>query len=91
MKIILIITISMLVVAAILTLFRLTRGPRSLDRAVAADVLVAIVIAGLGLEAAFNRHPTTLPILVVLCVVGFASSVSIARFLGPRESDREDR
>ncbi len=91
MKIILIVTISMLVVAAILTLFRLTRGPGSLDRAVAADVLVAIVIAGLGLEAAFNKHRTTLPILVVLCVVGFASSVSIARFLGPRESDREDR
>ena len=91
MKIILIITISMLVVAAILTLFRLTRGPRSLDRAIAADVLVAIVVAGLGLEAAFNKHTTTLPILVVLCVVGFASSVSIARFLGPRESDREDR
>jgi len=91
MKVILIITIVMLVAAALLTIYRITRGPRSLDRAVGADVLVTIVIAGLGVEAAFNEHQTTLPILVVLCVVGFASSVSIARFLGPRESDRDDR
>ena len=37
-----------------------------LDRAVALDVLVAVVICGLALEAAVHRHTTTLPILVVL-------------------------
>lgn len=91
MKIILGITIAMLVIAAILTIARITRGPRNLDRAIGADVLVTIVIAGLGVEAALGRHQTTLPILVVLCVVGFASSVSIARFLGPRKSERGER
>ncbi|MGH8823898.1 MAG: monovalent cation/H+ antiporter complex subunit F, partial [Jiangellaceae bacterium] len=33
-----------------------------------------------GLEAAVNRHATTLPILVVLSLVGFVGSVSVARF-----------
>jgi multicomponent Na+:H+ antiporter subunit F len=39
-----------------------------------------VVICGLALEAAVNRHATTLPILGVLSVLGFVGSVSIARF-----------
>ena len=45
---------------------RISLGPTMLDRAVALDVLVAVMICGLALEAAVNRHTTTLPILVVL-------------------------
>ena len=36
--------------------------------------------AGSALEAAVHRHTTTLPILVVLSLLGFVGSVSIARF-----------
>lgn len=67
-------------VAAALTIYRMTAGPTMLDRVIAMDVLVAIVVCGLGVEAAFNRHATTLPILVVLSLVGFVGSVSVARF-----------
>lgn len=66
--------------AAALTIYRMTAGPTMLDRVIAMDVLVAIVVCGLGVEAAFNRHATTLPILVVLSLVGFVGSVSVARF-----------
>ncbi len=51
-----------------------------LDRVVALDVLVAVVICGLALEAAVRQHTTTLPILVVLSLLGFVGSVSVARF-----------
>jgi multicomponent Na+:H+ antiporter subunit F len=51
-----------------------------LDRVVALDVLVATLICGLGVEAAVNRHTTTLPVLLVLSLVGFVGSVSMARF-----------
>ncbi|TDD71345.1 cation:proton antiporter [Jiangella aurantiaca] len=71
---------AMLSVAAVLVLARMTIGPTMLNRVVAMDVLIAIVVAGLGLEAALNRHATTLPILVVLSLVGFVGSVSVARF-----------
>lgn len=71
---------AMLSVAAVLVLTRMTVGPTMLNRVVAMDVLIAIVVAGLGLEAALNRHATTLPILVVLSLVGFVGSVSVARF-----------
>jgi multicomponent Na+:H+ antiporter subunit F len=72
--------VAMLGVAAMLLLFRVTRGPTTLDRAVALDALVAVVIGALVLEAAANRHTTTLPVLVVLTLVAFVGSVSIARF-----------
>lgn len=71
---------AMLSIAAVLVLIRMAVGPTMLNRVIAMDVLIAIVVAGLGLEAALNRHATTLPILVVLSLVGFVGSVSVARF-----------
>ncbi len=66
--------------AAILLVVRMALGPTMLDRVIALDVLVAVLICGLGVEAAVNRHATTLPILVVFSLVGFVGSVSMARF-----------
>jgi multicomponent Na+:H+ antiporter subunit F len=53
--------------------------------------MVAVVICGLALEAAANRHSTTLPILGVLSLLGFVGSVSIARFTrGSDDVEAED-
>jgi multicomponent Na+:H+ antiporter subunit F len=75
----------LLLIAAALTVLRMSRGPSSLDRVVAADVLVAVVIAALALEAIVNRHTTTLPVMLVLSLLGFAGSVAIARFVADRD------
>ena len=75
----------MLALAAVLTVVRMSRGPSSLDRVVAADVLIAVVIAALALEAILNDHSTTLPVMLVLSLLGFAGSVSIARFVADRD------
>ena len=75
-------------VAALLLVVRVSLGPTMLERVVALDVLVAVVICGLALEAAVNRHTTTLPILVVLSLLGFVGSVSVARF-SPGSDDVE--
>jgi multicomponent Na+:H+ antiporter subunit F len=80
MTVVVIICTALLAVAALLLVARISLGPTMLDRVVALDVLVAVVICGLGLEAAIHRHTTTLPILVVLSLLGFVGSVSIARF-----------
>jgi multicomponent Na+:H+ antiporter subunit F len=72
--------VTVLGVAAMLLVARISLGPTMLDRVVALDVLVAVVICGLALEAAIHRHTTTLPILGVLSLLGFVGSVSIARF-----------
>lgn len=79
---------AMLATAAALTLIRVVIGPSMLNRVVAMDLLVAIAVAGIGVEAALNRHDTMLPILVVLSLVAFTGSVSVARFV---VSEREEQ
>ena len=76
-------------VAAALTLVRMARGPSTLDRVVATDVIIAVVIAGLAMEASLNKHATTLPIMVVLSLLGFAASLSMARFAADRDRARK--
>ena len=80
MNAVLVVCVGVLGIAALLLVVRISLGPTMLDRVVALDVLVAVVICGLALEAAVHRHTTTLPILVVLSLVGFVGSVSVARF-----------
>ncbi|OKI89508.1 monovalent cation/H+ antiporter complex subunit F [Micromonospora sp. CB01531] len=67
-------------VTALLALARIYRGPSLLDRVVAADLLLSTMLAAVAVEAAVNRHATTLPILVVLSLLGFVGSVSLVRF-----------
>ncbi len=71
---------AMLALAAVLVLVRMTLGPTMLNRVVSMDVLVAIVISGLALDAARRQQSTTLPILLVLALLAFVGSVSVARF-----------
>lgn len=66
--------------SALLLAIRMTMGPTTLDRAIALDALIAVLICGLALEAAVDRHTTTLPILLVLTMMGFVGSVGVARF-----------
>lgn len=85
MTIVLYICAAILGLAALLLLARMTMGPTMLDRTIALDVLVAVGICGLALEAALNQNTTTLPILLVLTLLGFVGSVSIARFSRGRD------
>jgi multicomponent Na+:H+ antiporter subunit F len=89
--IVLIICAAMLAVAAVCVVVRMTIGPTILDRAVALDVLVAIGICALAIEAAHNRHTFTLPILLVLTLLGFVGSVSVARFTKGSDDIEADR
>ncbi|MFY1695034.1 MULTISPECIES: monovalent cation/H+ antiporter complex subunit F [unclassified Solwaraspora] len=72
--------------AALLAVGRIIRGPSLLDRVVAAEVLIAIIVGGIAAEAAINQHATTLPVLVVLSLLGFVGTVSIVRFVAARSA-----
>ena len=71
---------ALLAAATMLVLIRLVRGPSTLDRIVAVDVLLAIVICAIATEAAYTRDATSLPLLVGLSILGFIGSVSVGRF-----------
>ena len=53
-----------------------------------ARILLVIVIAGVGMEAAWHKRATSLPLLMVLGIVSFVGGVAIARFMS-HDSDRE--
>lgn len=70
-----------LVVAALLALYRLAKGPTSLDRAVASDVLIAVLIAAIACYTVWNRTPIALIIVLALSMLGFTSAVGLARLI----------
>jgi len=74
-------------IAALLTVWRIIIGPSILDRAVAADVLMTLVMCALGAEMALNHHTRTLPLLLIVAAVGVFGSISIARFVARRDGD----
>ncbi len=76
-------------VAGLLTLWRIVVGPSILDRAVASDVLLTLVVCVLGAEMAINHHTRTLPLLLIVAAVGVFASISIARFVARRDGDRK--
>jgi multicomponent Na+:H+ antiporter subunit F len=71
---------TLLAVGALLAVVRIERGPTMLDRTVAFDVLTTALVGAIAVEAAISRRTESVPILVVLSLVGFIGSVTIARF-----------
>ena len=49
---------------------------------VATDTLLVIISASLAVHAALNRDATVVPVLVVVSLLAFVGSVSIARYVG---------
>lgn len=76
----------MLIVASGLSLWRLERGPSTMDRAVALDVVTAAVIGLTIITMAITGRRDLVPVVVVLSLVGFITSTTIARF---NSSERE--
>lgn len=77
-------------VVAVLAIVRLVQGPTPIDRVIATDVLLAAVVCGLAIEAAINRHPFTVPVMLALSLVAFAGTVAVARFVAGRPGAIQD-
>ena len=72
---------------AVLAIVRAERGPSMLDRTVALDIVVTCLVAAVALYASLERRADVVPILVVLSLVGFIGSVTIARFAAVEPED----
>lgn len=77
----------MLAVAALLIVVRIERGPSMLDRTVALDMLVSAVIATIAIWSAATGRSDLVNVLVVLSLVGFVGSVTLARFVAVEPED----
>ena len=72
-------------VAALITVWRIARGPSILDRAVASDVLLTEVMCVLGADMAINGHTRSLPVLLIIAAVGVFGSIAVARFVARKD------
>ncbi|MBD7919024.1 pH regulation protein F [Cellulomonas sp. Sa3CUA2] len=70
----------LLTLGAAFAIVRAEKGPSILDRTVALDIVVTTMIAAVALYAAYFRRADVVPLLVVLSLVGFVGSVTVARF-----------
>lgn len=66
--------------AALVALIRMEKGPTMLDRVVSLDVVTAAVLGSVALISARSGRTDLVPVLVVLSIVGFVGSVTVARF-----------
>lgn len=75
-------------VAALFALWRLAKGPTTLDRGIAADVMIAVLIGGVAAHAMWTRSPLGLLVVFVMSLVGFTGAVALARLAeSPRLSE----
>lgn len=71
----------MLAVAAVFALVRLAKGPTTLDRGVASDVLLVILAVAAAGYAMWADTPLALVVSLALSLLGFTSAVGLARLI----------
>lgn len=69
---------------ALCTLWRLVKGPSLADRIVATDLLLVLLICAAGIDAVQRGRSDYLDVMVVVGVLGFLGTITVARFIEKR-------
>ena len=88
MNVLYVVVLGVLALAGALTLVRLLRGPDALDRIVALDVFVVLIVAAAAVYIAFYRDGSNIPLLAAVALIGFVGSTTAARLVERRERHR---
>lgn len=75
---------AMLVLASLLCMVRLVRGPSLPDRVMALDTLLIALVAGIAVEAARTGRGTYLEAMLVVALIAFIGTTTVARFIERR-------
>lgn len=78
------VAMGILAVAGGLCLLRLVRGTSIADRMVALDVLLVTIVAELAVWSWDTNSTDLLAVMVVLALLGFTGTVTVARFVERR-------
>jgi multicomponent Na+:H+ antiporter subunit F len=70
----------LLCAAALCTAWKTAVGPRTLDRLVSVDTLVAVIMCALNAWAAYSLDSTVVYGTTALSLLGFIGSLSVVRF-----------
>lgn len=82
-QVVLYICAGVLSVSLLLTMFRMAIGPNSIDRVMSLDTISATAQCGVALYIAWTLDTTPIAMVLVLALIGFLGSVSVARFRVP--------
>ncbi|GAB3945987.1 monovalent cation/H+ antiporter complex subunit F [Corynebacterium tapiri] len=70
----------LIAVAMIIVVWRIVVGPDSMDRIVGLDGFVAMLQCALGVFICWTLDTTVVNAMLVVALLGFISSISVARF-----------
>lgn len=85
------IAIGLLIIALLLVILRLLRGPNLGDRIMALDTLTVLALGLIGAVTLRTGLTLYLDIAIAIALVGFLSTVALARYLLVRASKSESQ
>lgn len=77
-------TMAMLSLAGILALLRVGKGGSLPDKVLGADTLILVLASGIAAGAGVARDASFLDALVVVTLLGFAGTITVARYIERR-------
>lgn len=88
MEIVFAVTLGILCVAGLLAMVRLITGRTTLDRIVALDVFVTLVVAATCVGMGVQRDGSNIALLMTFALLAFIGSISVARLVEKKEPYR---
>ena len=76
-------------VGAVFALYRLIVGPTLFDRAVSLDVILLLLASGVAAQGARSGEESFSPLLIVVALVAFLATSTVARYAEWRRDDEE--
>lgn len=83
------IALGLLLLAMLLTIVRLIRGPNLGDRVLALDLLTLLAVGFIAAMAVLTGFTLYIDIAIALALAGFLSTLALARYLLARASDQK--
>lgn len=85
MSVVAVVALGALVLAAALCAVRVVRADLLADKAIALDVITSTIICGIAVATVWSGDGVLVDIALVLGLLGFLATVSIARFVARRD------
>ncbi|MEU6130260.1 monovalent cation/H+ antiporter complex subunit F [Saccharopolyspora sp. NPDC047091] len=88
MDVVFVVTFALLCLAALLALIRMILGASTLDRIVALDVIVTLIVAATCVSMGWLRDGSNIALLTTFALLAFIGSTSAARLVEKKEPYR---
>ena len=83
--------VMLILVGMVMCLFRVMRGPHLADRVLAVDAMALHVVALVILLASHLRADVFFDAVLVVAIIGFASTVAFGQYIGAQRSEGRQR